>query len=104
VTGQYYYFRIGRDGSYVLARYVDNQNIHAQILTDGVASIVHMNLNQANLVLIVAKGGALDLYVNNHYIASVRDNSYSHGQIALAAEDEGNATEVLFSDAKVWAV
>ncbi len=104
VTGQYYYFRVGRDGSYVLARYVDNQNIHAHVLTDGVASIAGMNLNQANLILIVAKGSAIDLYVNNHYIASVRDNSYRHGQIAVAAEDEGNSTGVLFSDAKVWAL
>jgi serine/threonine protein kinase len=104
VSGQYYYFRIGRDGSYVLARYVDNQSIHAHVLTDGVASIVRMNLNQANLILIVAKGSAIDLYANNHYIASVRDNSYSHGQIAVAAEDEGNSTGVLFSDAKVWAL
>lgn len=102
VTGQYYYFRIGRDGSYVLARYVDNQNIHADILTDGVSSRMGMNLNRANLILIVAKGSAIDLYVNNHYIASARDNSYSHGQIAVAAEDEGNSTEVLFSEAKVW--
>lgn len=102
VSGQYYYFRIGRDGSYLLARYVDNQSIHAHILTDGVASIVHMN--QANLILIVAKGSAIDLYVNNHYIASVRDNSYSHGQIAVAAEDEGDSTGVLFSEAKVWAL
>jgi len=102
VIGQYYYFRIGRDGSYVLARYVDNQSIHAHVLTDGVASIARMNLNQANLILIVAKGSAIDLYVNNHYIASAHDTSYSHGQIAVAAEDEGDSTGVLFSEAKVW--
>ena len=102
VTGQYYYFRIGRDGSYILIRYVDNQNIHAQILTDGVASVIRTNLNQANLIAIVARGSTYDLYINKQYITGVNDISYSHGQIAVTAEDEGNSTEVLFSDAKVW--
>ncbi len=104
VTGQYYYFRIGQDGSYILIRYVDNQNIHAQILTDGLASIIRTNLNQSNLIAVVAHSSTIDLYVNKQYITSVNDNSYSHGQIAVAAENEGNSTEVLFSDAKVWAL
>ncbi|HEV2580232.1 MAG TPA: hypothetical protein VGT44_05210, partial [Ktedonobacteraceae bacterium] len=104
VTGQYYYFRIGRDGSYILIRYVDNQNIHAQVLTDGVASIVRTNLNQSNLIAVVVRSSTIDLYINHRYITTVHDNTYSHGQIAVVAEDEGNSTGVLFSDVKVWAL
>jgi hypothetical protein len=104
VTGQYYYFRIGRDGSYILIRYVDNQNVHAQILTNGVVSIVRTNPKQPNLVAVVARGSTIDLYINYRYITTVHDNTYSHGQIAVVAEDEGNSTGVLFSDVKVWAL
>jgi serine/threonine protein kinase len=104
VTGQYYYFRIGRDGSYILIRYVDNQNVHAQILTDGVVSVVRTNPNQPNLIAVVARGSTIDLYINHKYITTAHDNTYSHGQIAVVAEDEGNSTGVLFSDAKVWAL
>src|SRR6266702_1889162 len=70
-TGQYYYPRIGQDGSYYLLVYVDNQASHARILTSGLTPSIHMVLNQSNLVAVVA-------------------------------EDEGNLTLVLFSNARVW--
>jgi eukaryotic-like serine/threonine-protein kinase len=101
-TGQYYYLRIGQDGSYVLLLYVDNQANHAHILTSGLTPSIHIGLNQSNLVAIVARNSTFDLYVNKLYIATVNDHSYSHGQIAVVAEDEGNLTLVLFSNAKVW--
>src|SRR5260370_8409669 len=88
VTCQYYYFRIGRDGSYILIRYVDNQNIHAQVLTDGVASIVRTNLNQSNLIAVVVRSGTLDLYINHQDITTVHDNTYSPRQIAFFPADQ----------------
>jgi serine/threonine protein kinase len=101
-TGQYYYLRIGQDGSYVLLLYVDNQASHARILTSGLTPFIHIGLNQSNLVAVVARNSTIDLYVNKQYITTVNDHSYSHGQIAVVAEDEGNVTLVLFSNARVW--
>src|SRR6266700_146111 len=101
-TGQYYYLRIGQDGSYYLLVYVDNQASHARILTSGLTPSIHMGLNQSNLVAVVARNSTIDLYVNKQYITTVNDHSYSHGQIAVVAEDEGNLTLVLFSNARVW--
>jgi eukaryotic-like serine/threonine-protein kinase len=101
-TGQYYYLRIGQDGSYVLLLYVDNQASHARILTSGLTPFIHIGLNQSNLVAVVARNSTIDLYVNKQYITTVNDHSYSHGQIAVVAEDEGNLTLVLFSNARVW--
>src|SRR6266704_1697471 len=100
-TGQYYYLRIGQDGSYYLLVYVDNQASHARILTSGLTPSIHMGLNQSNLVAVVARNSTIDLYVNKQYITTVNDHSYSHGQIAVVAEDEGNLTLVLFSNARV---
>src|SRR5260221_9458107 len=104
VTGQYYYFRIGRDGSYILIRYVCNSNVHSPIVHKAVVSIVRTNPQQPNLIAVVARGSTIDLYINYRYITTVHDNTYSHGQIAVVAEDEGNSTGVLFSDVKVWAL
>src|SRR6266852_4781204 len=101
-TGQYYYFRIGQDGSYIFLLYVDNQASHARILTGGFIPSVHVGLNQSNLVAVVARNNTIDLYVNKQYVTTVNDHSYSHGQIAVVAENEGNVTLVLFSNAKVW--
>src|SRR5260221_1172823 len=101
-TGQYYYFRIGQDGSYNFLLYVDNQANHARILTGGFIPSFHIGLNQSNLVAVVARNNTIDLYVNKQYVTTVNDHSYSHGQIAVVAEDEGNVTLVLFSNAKVW--
>jgi len=101
-TGQYYYFRIGQDGSYIFLLYVDNQANHARILTGGFIPSFHIGLNQSNLVAVVARNNTIDLYVNKQYVTTVNDHSYSHGQIAVVAENEGNVTLVLFSNAKVW--
>src|SRR6266849_6436698 len=46
-TGQYYYLRIGQDGSYILLLYVDNQANHARILTSGFTPSIHIGLNQS---------------------------------------------------------
>jgi hypothetical protein len=73
-------------------------------LTAGVASIVRTNLNQSNLIAVVVRSSTIDLYINHQYITTGHDNTYSHGQIAVVAEDEGNSTGVLFRDVKVWAL
>jgi len=101
-TGQYYYLRIGQDGSYLLLLYVDNQASHAHILIGGITPAIHIGLNQSNLIAVVARNSTIDLYVNKLYIATVNDHSYSHGQIGVVAEDEGSVTLVLFSNAKIW--
>src|SRR5216683_1320259 len=62
-TGQYYYFRIGQDGSYIFLLYVDNQANHARILTGGFIPSFHIGLNQSNLVAVVARNNTIDLYV-----------------------------------------
>ena len=102
VNSKFYYFRIGRDGSYGLYLYTDTLGTHAQTLASGLTPAVHTGLNIPNVVAVVAHGSTLDLYVNMQRIASVNNNAYSSGQIGVAAAYATESTEVSFSNVKVW--
>ena len=54
------------------------------------------------MLAVVAQGANFHRYVNNKLFAQVTDTSYSCGQIVVAAEDHGDTTVVVFSDAKAW--
>lgn len=63
---------------------------------------MNTDLNAINVVAVVAIGRHIDLYVNMHHIASLSGISYSNSEIGLAAQENTNPTEVVFSNAKVW--
>jgi hypothetical protein len=99
-TGDFHYFRIGQDGSYLLALYSSNTY---QILTSGTAqNVIHTGTGQMNVLAVVADGSTTTLYINQQNITSITDTTYSQGQIAVVAEEINNPTEVAFTNAKVW--
>jgi hypothetical protein len=101
-NSKFYYFRVRRDGSYGLYLYVDTAGTHAQTLANGVTPAVHTGLNIDNLIAVVAQGNTIDLYVNHQLITTVTDGTYGSGQIGLAAAYSTEATDVAYSDLKVW--
>jgi hypothetical protein len=96
----YYLFHINIDGSYALA--IFNNNDLVSTLKSGSNSAINTGLNQSNLIAVVANGSNIDLYVNNQHVDSVSDSTYSQGEIGVVASSNGNPTEVVFSNAKVW--
>jgi hypothetical protein len=102
-SSQFYYWRISMNGTYSLLRYVDSEGTHAKTLKTGSISAFHIGLNQQNLIAVVAKGNKINLYINKHFLISVKDATYSSGQIGMTAESTaGDLTEVLYSNATVW--
>jgi serine/threonine protein kinase len=97
---RHYFFRIGQNGSYKLALYRDD--IVGVKLATGTSPAIHRNLNDPNILAVVARGSNIDLYVNQQLIASVADSAYGIGQIGFAAENEVAPVEAVFSNAKVW--
>src|SRR5205085_11245405 len=85
-TIKHYFFEVCQGGNYKLILYVDNTGTNARILTINSSSVIHTGLNQYNLIAVVANESTLDLYVNNQKIDSVSNNTYSYGQIAVAAD------------------
>ncbi len=102
-TGSFYYFEINKDGTYMLKAYSNYTLMPKGILLKGFSAAIKTGLKQTNLIAITAVDNTITLYVNMQYIGSITDNSYYHGQIGVVAEDIGHPTEVVFSNAKVWA-
>jgi hypothetical protein len=97
-----YYFSIGRNGTYNLQRFVHDSAHSSNQLVNGQSTFIKTGLGQSNLITAVARGNNIDLYVNQRYLTSVTDSTYSQGEIGLAAQDQGDPTEVAFSNAQVY--
>jgi serine/threonine protein kinase len=103
----YYYFEIFESGKYVLAACQGNDCSHAvaEDLSHPISSF-HSGLNQNNTVAIVANSYSFDLYVNgSHVVGPVTDttSTSSHGTIGVFGEGGDATSEVVYSNAKVWA-
>ena len=96
---QFYLFEIDSNGDYEIYVYVDTTSQNARTLETGTLSVT---LNPTNTIAIVARGSTLKLYVNQAEITSVPDSTYTHGQIGFAAIDRTKATDVVFTNMKVW--
>lgn len=99
---KFYLLRFDQNGTYNLFVYSGSSGSNAKNLLEGTAPSFHTGANQANKIAVVARGGSIYVYVNQQYLDSVNDSSYSSGLIALFAEDHTNSTEVAFSNAQVW--
>jgi hypothetical protein len=97
-----YYFSIGQDGSYSLQRFVHAPGNSFSQLAHGQSPFIKTGLGQTNLITVFAQGNNIDLYVNQQYLASVTDSTYTQGQIGLAAQSQEDPTEVAFSNAQVY--
>jgi hypothetical protein len=103
VNGKFYYFFLSGDGTYAFLLYTDLT--HPKILSENVTSAINRGMNKANLIAAQANGNAITLYINHQQIVSVNDSTYSHGKIGLIANPyitNGHATEIAYSNARVW--
>jgi len=87
-AGKWHDVDISQNGQYYLIR-VDHFGAPAKTLVNGIISALKTGLNQSNLIAVVANGNIFDLYVNHQKIASVSDNTYSHGEIGFLADPPG---------------
>lgn len=103
-----YFFRICQNGTYLLGRYDGNPSSTtskaAPILEEKLTPqpVIHQGLHQSNVIAIVANGGTIELWINHLHVSTVNDGTYQRGRIGLAANSFTQATEVAFSDARVW--
>ena len=58
--------------------------------------------NATNTVTVIAQALQYTMYINNQNALTVTDKTTSQGAIGVGARDVDNATDVAFSNAKVW--
>src|SRR6266702_4785007 len=99
---KFYLLRFDQNGAYNFFVYSGNSGSNAKNLLEGSAPSFHTGAKQANQIAVVARGSNIYMYVNQQYLTSLTDSTYSSGSIAVFAEDHTNSTEVAFSNAQVW--
>ncbi len=102
----YYLFTIGSTGTYELDVVNPNNNFGLpSMLHQASSTYIHKGVGKSNLLAVVVIGTSISLYVNNQLLVTVTDDTYSSGQIGVAADESlgnSNTADVVFSDAKVW--
>jgi hypothetical protein len=99
-ASKFYDFRVGRDGYYALNVSKDDKNSTPLIYSPSPA--IKTRVGQMNLLSVVARGKNFYLYINQQFVASTSDGSYSSGEIGVFAGNNGNNTDVAFSNVRVW--
>jgi hypothetical protein len=101
-SSKFYYFRIGRDGFYSLNVSKDDKN-STPLLYDA-SSAIKKKAGDTNLLTVIARGKEIYLFINKQFVAGTTDGSYSAGEIGVFAGNNGNATDVAFSNVRVWSL
>jgi type II secretory pathway pseudopilin PulG len=96
---EYYEFDVFEDGSYGFYK-ADAGKFST--LTSGNSAAIHQGLNKTNVLGVVVGGSTFTLYINGKSVDSVTDSTFTHGQIGVEASVANQATEVSFTNAKVW--
>ena len=101
-ASKFYRLRVDQAGTYDLYVYINNNGSSAKNILTGFSSAIHTGPNQQNKVAIIARNSMIYLYINQQYVNSISDSTYSSGSIAVFAEDHTHATDVVFTGVEVW--
>lgn len=97
----FYLFGASHDGYYILQKMVDGEWVDLVEWTQ--ADILNTGEHAGNTLGVLAEGEEITILLNGEPMATVADDSFAAGQVALMAGtfDEGNV-EVAFDDLFVW--
>jgi len=97
----FYAFMISDTGDYFL---FSSSSSDTKMLARGVSDSINQQPGMSNLLAVVANGSKLDMYINQHYVASITDSTYSTGLIGTIAigNNGSQSTDIAYADAKVW--
>ncbi len=98
---QSYFFGIDPTGAY---QFLSSSQAGIGPLRQGTSPAVITGLNQPNLITVIARGNKFYLYVNKQFVIVVSNNIYASGGVGLFVADFRNPTDVMFSNAQVWAL
>lgn len=97
---RFYAFHISVDGAYSLD--IDNSNGFISSLSSGQSTAMKGGHNQTNLLAVLARGTSITIFVNQQYITSVTDSTYTQGAVGVMAQDDSSPTNVSFTNARLW--
>jgi hypothetical protein len=99
-----YSFSICQSGMYHIRKRANLSD--STLMRRARSSAIHAGLNQQNKVAVVASDDTMAFYVNEQQIDQVEDSSYTLGKVGFVAapyhHGHGHATDVAYTNAKVW--
>jgi hypothetical protein len=95
---QAYLFGVTGDGYWALHKCTANSQICTPLVHKAGKGVVHIGLNAANTLDLVARGTHFDFTINGAHVGSFDDSTYSGGMVAMSG-DEGS--ETVFTDVTV---
>lgn len=101
INNKFYLFQIDVTGNYALYMYISEHGSQATRLLRGSTTLMK-GVGQLNEITLIAQGNTLSFYLNKQYLNAVNDGTYSSGKIGVFAESVTHATDVAFTNAKVW--
>lgn len=99
-NNNFYDYEVCQDGSFYLASYTTGNGKY--LIQPKNDSSILKGMNQDNLIAVVAQGGSITLYINNHNVGSFNDSSFASGQVGVLADAVNSSTDVSYAFAKVW--
>jgi hypothetical protein len=96
----FYSFRIRSDGSYRLIKTKDET--HATTLIYDTTPGLHTQPGQDNQLTVIVQDQHIFLYINQQFVSSTSDATYTAGSIGVIALDHQHETDVAFSNLDVW--
>jgi hypothetical protein len=99
---QFYYFRLSTTGDYGLFAYTAPGRFNDAKKILGGNTKLAKGIGQANTVTVIVQGSQIALYLNQQYLESTTDSSFSSGIIGVFASDLNQPTDVAFQNVKVW--
>jgi hypothetical protein len=98
-----YLFTITNNGLYALSAVMGQQS--GRILAYGRSSAFNPGDGKPNLLGVMAFNDTISLFVNNQFIKSVNDNTFSSGTFGLFCGNFlHNKADVAFSNAQIWEI
>jgi hypothetical protein len=104
ITSQNYLLKISSKGEFELDYYPDQTGKTAQTLASDSSTLLKTGFNQDNTICVIVRGDTMNFYFNGQYVTTVKDGSLTNGQIGVTADDGTNATEVVYTQARVWKI
>ncbi len=100
-ANSYYRIYVDSEGTYILYQYTKT-NDQTQTLRSASSPAITTGLNQANVMTVIVNNNNFYFYANNQFVMSSYLNVYSAGAVSLTAASTDQATDVEFSNLKVW--
>jgi len=100
-----YFFAISPTGIFVLFSVQSGiaGQANEKILAAQASTAINTAQNQANTLAVIARGIAIDLYINKQFVFSVNDSTSSSGMVGVTGGDsKGSVADVTFTNAQIW--